>query len=55
METRALKTIKFHDHLIPSLCDLYEDDSIFDKFTCSWSGMKQYNCSLQNKEILYAS
>jgi len=38
MESRALKTIKFHDHILPSLCDLYEDDSIFDKFTCAWSG-----------------
>jgi len=38
MESRALRTIKFHDHIMPSLCDLYEDDSIFDKFTCSWSG-----------------
>lgn len=38
METKALRTIKFHDHLIPNLCDLYEDDSIFDKFTCAWSG-----------------
>jgi len=24
--------------ILPSLCDLYEDDSIFDKFTCAWSG-----------------
>jgi len=38
METRALRTIKFHDRIMPSLCDLYEDDSIFDKFTCAWSG-----------------
>lgn len=38
MESRALRTIKFHDRIMPSLCDLYEDDSIFDKFTCAWSG-----------------
>jgi len=38
MENQALRTIKFHDQIVPSLCDLYEDDSIFDKFSCSWSG-----------------
>lgn len=39
MEAHALRTIKFHDRIMPNLCDLYEDDSIFDKFTCAWSGM----------------
>eukprot|EP01128_Nolandella_sp_AFSM9_P010554 TRINITY_DN7318_c0_g1_i1.p1 TRINITY_DN7318_c0_g1~~TRINITY_DN7318_c0_g1_i1.p1 ORF type:complete len:430 (-),score=95.12 TRINITY_DN7318_c0_g1_i1:91-1329(-) len=38
MENHPLKVIKFHDHLIPKLCDLYENDSIFDKFECSWNG-----------------
>jgi len=38
MEAHALRTIKFHDRIMPNLCDLYEDDSIFDKFTCAWSG-----------------
>jgi len=38
MESRPFRIIKFHDHLIPKLCDLYENDSIFDKFECSWSG-----------------
>eukprot|EP01126_Amoeba_proteus_P028789 TRINITY_DN2836_c0_g1_i7.p1 TRINITY_DN2836_c0_g1~~TRINITY_DN2836_c0_g1_i7.p1 ORF type:complete len:658 (-),score=120.10 TRINITY_DN2836_c0_g1_i7:221-1966(-) len=41
-EKGPLRTIKFHDHLIPKLCDLYESESIFDKFQCAWSG-----CSLQ--------
>lgn len=35
-EDRPIKTVKFHDHLIGKLCDLYENDSIFDKFECCW-------------------
>jgi len=38
VENRPLRIVKFHDHLIPKLCDLYENDSIFDKFECSWNG-----------------
>jgi len=37
-ENEPLQRIKFHEHLIPKLCDLYESDNIFDKFGCSWSG-----------------
>lgn len=36
-ERRPVKVIKFHDHLHNKLCDLYENDSIFDKFECCWS------------------
>jgi len=38
MESRPLKTIQIHDHLRGKLCDLYENDCIFDKFECTWSG-----------------
>jgi len=38
IENRPYRIIKFHDHLIPKLCDLYENDSIFDKFQCAWNG-----------------
>jgi serine/threonine-protein phosphatase 2A regulatory subunit B len=38
METRPVKTINIHDHLRGKLCDLYENDCIFDKFECIWSG-----------------
>ncbi|CAG8605697.1 42056_t:CDS:2 [Gigaspora margarita] len=31
MENRPLKTINIHDHLRNKLCDLYENDCIFDK------------------------
>jgi len=41
VENKPLKVIKFHDHLIAKLCDLYENDSIFDKFKCSWNGTSQ--------------
>lgn len=38
MESRPLKTIQIHDHLRGKLCDLYENDCIFDKFECMFSG-----------------
>ncbi|KAG0709402.1 WD40-repeat-containing domain protein [Suillus ampliporus] len=38
MESRPVKTIPIHDHLRGKLCDLYENDCIFDKFECVWSG-----------------
>jgi len=38
IENKPFRIIKFHDSLIPKLCDLYENDSIFDKFECSWNG-----------------
>lgn len=42
MERQPFKLIKFHNHLIPKLCDLYENDCIFDKFECAWSGNSMY-------------
>lgn len=38
MDTRPVKTVQIHDHLRGKLCDLYENDCIFDKFECTWSG-----------------
>lgn len=38
MESRPLQTINVHDHLRTKLCDLYENDCIFDKFECTFSG-----------------
>lgn len=37
MENKALRTIHIHDHLRSKLCDLYENDCIFDKFECGLS------------------
>uniref|UniRef100_A0A0E0E2X1 Serine/threonine-protein phosphatase 2A 55 kDa regulatory subunit B n=1 Tax=Oryza meridionalis TaxID=40149 RepID=A0A0E0E2X1_9ORYZ len=36
--SRDYMTLKVHEHLRPKLCDLYENDSIFDKFECCLSG-----------------
>ena len=37
-DNRPLVTISIHEHLRPILCDLYESDSIFDKFLLGLSG-----------------
>jgi len=34
MESKPIKTIKIHEQLRAKLCDLYENDCIFDKFEC---------------------
>lgn len=36
MESRPLATMPIHDYLRPRLCDLYENDCIFDKFEGIW-------------------
>ena len=38
MEKRPVETYAVHDHLRTKLCALYENDWIFDKFECAWSG-----------------
>jgi serine/threonine-protein phosphatase 2A regulatory subunit B len=38
MESRPLRVINIHDQLRSRLCDLYENDCIFDKFECAVSG-----------------
>ncbi|KAI5059005.1 hypothetical protein GOP47_0025324 [Adiantum capillus-veneris] len=38
MESAPISTFKVHEYLRPKLCDLYENDSIFDKFDCCTSG-----------------
>lgn len=42
MESKPLKVINIHDHLKGKLCDLYENDCIFDKFECNFSGDGTY-------------
>jgi serine/threonine-protein phosphatase 2A regulatory subunit B len=42
MDSRPVKTIPIHDHLRGKLCDLYENDCIFDKFECTWAGDDSY-------------
>ncbi|PKA55919.1 Serine/threonine protein phosphatase 2A 55 kDa regulatory subunit B beta isoform [Apostasia shenzhenica] len=38
MDSRPVGTFQVHEYLRPKLCDLYENDSIFDKFECCLSG-----------------
>ncbi|GAA5928337.1 hypothetical protein JCM10213_005711 [Rhodosporidiobolus nylandii] len=38
MDNKPVQTINVHDHLRSKLCDLYENDCIFDKFECTFSG-----------------
>ncbi|KAK8267399.1 hypothetical protein V6Z11_D12G306500 [Gossypium hirsutum] len=38
MDSSPVATFKIHEHLRPKLCDLYNNDSIFDKFECCLSG-----------------
>lgn len=37
MEAKPVATFRVHEHLRSKLCDLYESDSIFDKFQCCLS------------------
>lgn len=37
MESGPVANFKIHEHLRPKLCELYENDSIFDKFECCLS------------------
>lgn len=43
MENKPVKTIPIHEHLRTKLCDLYENDCIFDKFECTFSGDGKYD------------
>ncbi|TQD86394.1 hypothetical protein C1H46_028045 [Malus baccata] len=38
MDSGPVQTFQVHEYLRPKLCDLYENDSIFDKFECCLSG-----------------
>ncbi|CAA3004206.1 serine threonine phosphatase 2A 55 kDa regulatory subunit B beta isoform-like isoform X2 [Olea europaea subsp. europaea] len=41
MDSGPVATFQVHEYLRPKLCDLYENDSIFDKFECCLSGNGQ--------------
>jgi len=38
MEARPMAVFPVHEALRPKLCDLYENDAIFDKFECTMAG-----------------
>eukprot|EP01136_Pigoraptor_vietnamica_P034944 Opistho-1_new@99492 len=41
MEKKPVQVFPIHDYLRSKLCDLYENDCIFDKFECAWGGNDQ--------------
>ena len=66
MNSQPIRTIKIHDHLRSKLCDLYENDCIFDKFECTLSPNgshlmtgsynNQFNVyDISNPEILHST
>ncbi|KAL5021485.1 hypothetical protein ScPMuIL_000640 [Solemya velum] len=38
MDSKPIETYQVHEYLRSKLCALYENDCIFDKFECAWSG-----------------
>ena len=44
-EGSPVATLPVHEHLRQRLCDLYENDSIFDKFDCCMNGDASYVAS----------
>ena len=36
-ESQPLSTLRFHDHLLAHLADLYARDALFDKFDLAWN------------------
>lgn len=38
MDSKPIETFQVHEYLRSKLCSLYENDCIFDKFECAWSG-----------------
>jgi serine/threonine-protein phosphatase 2A regulatory subunit B len=37
MDSGPLLTLPIHDHIRPRLCELYENDAVFDKFECAFN------------------
>ncbi len=38
MEGKPVDIFPIHDYLKPKLCDLYDNDCVFDKFECAFNG-----------------
>ena len=52
MDSKPIETYQVHEYLRSKLCSLYENDCIFDKFECAWSGNDRYDAVLISvKEI----
>lgn len=55
MERAPVATVRVHDYLQPKLCDLYESDSIFDKYelSCNRAGNKFVTATYHNYFLVY--
>jgi serine/threonine-protein phosphatase 2A regulatory subunit B len=42
MESKPIKTINVHDYVKPKLVDLYDNEYLFDKYECTFSGDGKY-------------
>ena len=42
MNSKPIETYQVHEYLRSKLCSLYENDYIFDKFECCFSGDDRY-------------
>jgi serine/threonine-protein phosphatase 2A regulatory subunit B len=42
MESKPIKTINIHDYVQPKLVDLYDNECLFDRFECLFSGDGKY-------------
>ena len=46
MESKPMRSYQVHEHLRPKLCDLYDNEAIFDKFeVCPAGSSLCINCS----------
>lgn len=54
-EAKPVCSIPIHDHLRAKLCELYENDGIFDKFECSFSrdGSRVITGSYDHRTYIY--
>jgi len=57
MENKPLSIIPIHDYLSVHLCDLYENDCIFDKFECcsDHNGKRFVTGSYNNNFVIHSS
>lgn len=53
-EKQPLNCIRFHQHLMTKLYDMYENDCIYDKFDCEWSPDSSYILTGSYSNIFYS-
>jgi serine/threonine-protein phosphatase 2A regulatory subunit B len=55
MESKPIKTINIHDYVQPKLVDLYDNECLFDRFECLFSGDGKYFFSFNIRYVLSGS